>query len=118
MLMLQKSAKLWLEIWNRSGRGIPVASLPLADLCEAAGLEVGNDFDETLGELEKVGAVLSLDGKELGDLEAGRSVPGNLLAFTAKHHATFFRYAGRARRAGRPLEAVEGTGKHSRHVRG
>jgi hypothetical protein len=89
--MLQKSAKLWLEIWNRSGRGIPVASLPLADLCKAASLEVGIDFDEALGELEKVGAVIHLNPKELGDLQAGRSVPGNLLAFTVKHRATFVR---------------------------
>ena len=54
-------------------------------------MEVGNDFDETLGELEKVGAVLRLNPKELAELQAGRSVSGNLLAFTAKHRATFVR---------------------------
>lgn len=89
--MLQNSARLWLEIWNRSGRGIPVATLPLAELCKAANLDVGVDFDEALAELEKVGAVIRLNPKELGELQAGRSVPGNLLAFTVKHRATFVR---------------------------
>jgi hypothetical protein len=89
--MLQKSAKLWREIWNRSGRGIPIASLLSAGLCEAAELWERDDFDEALGELEKVGAVCRLSGEELADIERGRSVPGNLLVFTARQGVTFIR---------------------------
>jgi len=88
---LQKAAKLWLEIWNRSNRVAGVADLRLQTVCDSAGLEPADEFKVIWGHLLNVGALVYLSGDELRELEAGRSVSGRVVALTSTQDATFVR---------------------------
>jgi hypothetical protein len=89
--MLQESAKLWIEIWNRSNQGSGVVYVSLEGLSDSAGLQGMNEFKLAWGYLLDIGALAYLSDDELRVLEAGRPVPGRVVALTSVQDATFLR---------------------------
>jgi len=88
---IDKAAKLWIELWNRSNQRVGVADLRLQAVCESAGLEAADGFKVVWGRLLDVGALDYISSDELQGLGAGRSLPGRVVALTSIQDATFVR---------------------------